>query len=85
MINREIILLVYRLRVEGGASVGEFGDKHGNTSPCIDRQQLTHRSLFHKLPACQGDVETDLRSSLRKSPSIYTPRRVYLQSVPTHA
>jgi hypothetical protein len=39
----------------------------------------------YKLPACQGDVETDLRSSLRKSRSIYTPRRVYLRSVPTHA
>jgi len=74
-----------RLRVEGGTEVGEFGDKQGDTSPCTDRQQLVYRSLFYKLPACQGDVETDLRNSLRKSRSIYTPRRVYLQSVPTRA
>jgi hypothetical protein len=43
--------------------VGEFGDKQGDTSPCTDSQKLSYRSLFYKLPACQGDVETDLRIS----------------------
>ncbi len=55
--------------------MGEFGDKQGDTSPCTDRQQFAYRRLFYKLPSCQGDVETDLRISLHKSRTIYTPRR----------
>jgi hypothetical protein len=33
-----------------------------------------------KLPVCQGDVETDLRSSLRKSRNIYTPDQAVFTS-----